>query len=183
MVDVNVDFTLLEDEPINADFTVQPDVEYMADIKVETATKDHDKLDNRDLPDQHPIKAITGLEESLEGLSDDIIAENERAISAEEALSERIENIEETSITEIVGGANIQAVRDGNSVTLNSSSFVFEQGIASDTWEINHNLNKRPSIMLADSSGRVFEADREYVNNNKVIIHLQSATAGFAYLN
>lgn len=183
MVDVNVEFVLGQEEPIEAEFTVEPDVTYKADIEVATAVKDHDKLNHRDYPDQHPIEAITGLESALEGLSDDIVAENERAISAEETLSDRIENIEENAITEIVGGANIEAERDGSSVILNSSSFVFEQGIASDTWEITHNLNKRPSIMLADSSGRVFEADREYVNNNKVIIHLQSATAGFAYLN
>jgi len=31
-----------------------------------TGTAKHDKLINRDLPDQHPITAITGLEEALD---------------------------------------------------------------------------------------------------------------------
>lgn len=34
-------------------------------------TKDHSKLINRDLPDQHPISAITGLEEALENIGKD----------------------------------------------------------------------------------------------------------------
>lgn len=68
MVDVNVDFTLSEDNPVEANFNVQPDVEYTADIKVETAIKDHNKLNNRDLPDQHPIEAITDLKDILERL-------------------------------------------------------------------------------------------------------------------
>lgn len=65
MVDVNVEFTLSEDNPVEANFTVQPDVEYTADIKVETAIKDHEQLENRDLPDQHPIEAITDLRDIL----------------------------------------------------------------------------------------------------------------------
>lgn len=35
-------------------------------------TKDHSKLKNRDLPDQHPISAITGLEEALNNVSKQI---------------------------------------------------------------------------------------------------------------
>lgn len=143
----------------------------------------HDRLVHRDLPDQHPIQAITGLEKALEGVANDIAAETERATEVEQALSDRIDNIEEHSITDIVGGPNIGVEREGSSVTISSQTFVFEQGIASDIWTINHDLNKRPSIQLVDSSGRVFEADKEYTSNNQVIIHLQSATTGFAYLN
>ena len=34
-------------------------------IPVEVPIKDHNKLDNRDLENQHPIKAVTGLEKEL----------------------------------------------------------------------------------------------------------------------
>lgn len=183
MVDVDVDFEIEGNETVNADFEVQPDVTFTADIEVETAVKDHDQLNHRDLPDQHPISAITGLQDSLERLSDNIIAENERAIAAEENLQDQIDDITASAVTDIVGGSNIEVERVGSVVSVGTSTFVFEQGIASDTWAINHNLGKRPSIQLVDSSGRVFEADREYINNNQVVIHLQSATTGFAYLN
>jgi hypothetical protein len=38
--------------------------------RVGGGTKYHDRLENRDLPDQHPIAAITGLEEALDAKVD-----------------------------------------------------------------------------------------------------------------
>lgn len=58
--------------------------------------RNHDELSNRDLADQHPISAITFLQEILEGLdggkadNSDLVAESERAIDAEDALQEQI---------------------------------------------------------------------------------------------
>lgn len=60
--------------------------------------RNHDELSNRDLVDQHPINAITFLQEILEGLdggkadNSDLVAESERAIDAEDALQEQIDS-------------------------------------------------------------------------------------------
>jgi len=116
---------------VNVDFTLTPDVSYIADIKVETATRDHDALINRDLPDQHPISAITGLEEALR----------------------------------------------------RADTFVFEQAVASDTWEIEHNLNKFPSVTIVDSAGTVYYPAVQYIDENNVIVTMNGATTGKAYLN
>lgn len=64
-----------------------------------------------------------------------------------------------------------------------SNTFVFEQGIPATEWVINHNLNKRPSIDLVDYNGEGFEAYREYTSDNQVIIRLDNAGTGYAYLN
>lgn len=64
-----------------------------------------------------------------------------------------------------------------------SHTFVFEQGIASDTWIINHNLDKYPSVTLSNYNGEVFEAYKEYVNENTIIVRLDSAMTGYANLN
>lgn len=64
-----------------------------------------------------------------------------------------------------------------------SNTFIYEQGIPATEWVINHNLNKRPSIDLVDYNGEVFEAFREYTSDNQVIIRLDSAGTGYAYLN
>lgn len=64
-----------------------------------------------------------------------------------------------------------------------SNTFVFEQGIPATEWVINHNLNKRPSIDLVDYNGEVFEAFKEYTSDNQVIIRLDNAGTGYAYLN
>ena len=154
MVDVAVNFTLENDEPVNAEFQVQPDVTFTADIKTETSTIDHTQLVNRSVPNQHPIEAITGLREALDNV---------------------VNNIE--------GGSNIEVARQGDRAIINSATFIFEQGIASDVWVITHNLNKAPSITLVDSSGAEFQARKVYNSLNQVTIYLNGATTGKAYLN
>lgn len=160
MVDVTVNFTLENEEPVNAEFQVQPDVTFTADIKTETSTRRHEELINRDLPDQHPISAITGLREALDESDAKIQTEKEERIAADADLQEQIDNIDVTDDT-----------------------FVYEQGIASDVWVITHNLNKYPSITLVDSAGTVFKAKEEYNSANQVTVYLNGATTGKAYLN
>lgn len=45
-------------------------------------TKDHDQLNNRDLPDQHPISAITGLEEALNSKQDNLNEAQQSAVDS-----------------------------------------------------------------------------------------------------
>lgn len=117
---------------VAVDFRLEPDVTYTADIVVETSVKDHDKLNHRDYPDQHPISAITGLEEAL--------------LNADK-------------------------------------TFVFEQGIASDTWNITHNLNKYPSVTVVDSAGNEVIAEVVYTDTNNCVVTMTAAFKGKAYLN
>lgn len=131
MVDVNVNFTLENEEPIDASFVTNPDVTYTADIKTETSIKDHDKLRNRDLPDQHPIEAITGLDDILNKLW----------------------------------------------------TFTYEQASASDTWRIVHNLGRKPSVVIVDSADNVFYPAVQYIDLNTVLVTMNGATTGKAYLN
>lgn len=87
MVDVNVDFIFENEEPINADFQLEPDVTYTADIMLSSASSFHNDLYNRDLPDQHPIGAITGLEGALGDLETAISDEETRAKAVEDILA------------------------------------------------------------------------------------------------
>ncbi len=126
MVDVNVNFVLGRDEPLRANFELQPDVTYTADIRLSDATRDHTKLYNRDRANQHPMGAITGLEDALSELNtadeqleqaiadeatsrqnaditlqENITAENNRAVEAEEALDNKIDLEVDTRADEI----------------------------------------------------------------------------------
>lgn len=92
----------------------------------------HERLVHRDLPDQHPISAITGLEEAL--------------LNADK-------------------------------------TFVFEQGSASDTWNITHNLDKYPSVTVVDSAGNEVIAEVTYTDTNKCVVKMTAAFKGKAYLN
>lgn len=131
MVDVAVNFTLENDEPVNADFQVQPDVTFTANIETETGTNKHNELLNRDLPEQHPIEAITGLRDILNSLR----------------------------------------------------TFTYEQGEASDTWTIVHNLGRKPTVVVVDSADNVFYPAVQYIGLNTVVVTMNGATTGKAYLN
>lgn len=84
---------------------------------------------------------------------------------------------------EIKGSALIDVSTSGSTARISSKSFMHEQGVASDTWVIEHNLNKYPSITLVDSAGTVFQAVVLYNDLNKCTICMNGATTGKAYLN
>lgn len=106
------------------------------------------------------------------------------AIQAEsDIINARIDDIEQSSITEIVGEGNISATQSDNTVTITAETFVFEQGIPADTWEITHNLNKYPSVTLTDSAGRVFQSEIDYIDTNSLVVYINGAVNGKAYIN
>lgn len=170
MTDYVVDFSL-EDTELNAEFELEEPEEFDAILQLNAAPEKVSQLEN-DLNFQTEEQVAASIE-----AESDII--NARIDSEVETLNTEINKKVET----ITGSPLINVERSGNSVNITSETFVFEQGIASNIWEITHNLNKRPNITLVDSSGREFEAVRDYINDNQVVITLESATTGFAYLN
>lgn len=62
-------------------------------------------------------------------------------------------------------------------------TYVHDQMTASDTWTINHNMGKYPSVSVVDSAGTVCEGAVTYIDNNTVVCHFNGAFSGFAYLN
>ena len=61
--------------------------------------------------------------------------------------------------------------------------FVFEQGVASDVWDIRHDLDKYPSVTVVDSAGNQFFPAVKYIDKNNCTVSLNGATTGKAYLN
>jgi hypothetical protein len=62
------------------------------------------------------------------------------------------------------------------------------QAIASNTWNVNHGLNRFPNITLRDGSGTMMEGEVSYVDTNNVTIVFKKAgvpfaLTGFAYLS
>lgn len=64
-----------------------------------------------------------------------------------------------------------------------TDTYIHEQGIASDTWEIEHNLDKYPSVTLVDTAGTQFQGRVEYIDKNNCTVYMNGATKGKAYLN
>ena len=61
--------------------------------------------------------------------------------------------------------------------------FIFTQGVASDTWVINHNLEKFPSVTIVDSGNNVVVGDVQYNTENKLTVTFNAAFSGKAYIN
>ena len=69
--------------------------------------------------------------------------------------------------------------------TLNKvTHFIHEQGVASNVWIIEHNLNKKPSVTVVDTADEIQVPDTIIYNNKDTItISFLSEFAGKAYLN
>lgn len=62
-------------------------------------------------------------------------------------------------------------------------NFIFTQTVASNTWTINHTLDKFPSVSVVDSAGTEVFGQVQYINLSKITITFSSAFAGEAFLN
>lgn len=63
------------------------------------------------------------------------------------------------------------------------SSYDFVQSIALDTWMINHNLGKYPSVVVVDSEMNNVVGEINYIDVNTLYIRFSEKLAGAAYLN
>ena len=62
-------------------------------------------------------------------------------------------------------------------------NFTYVQGVASTTWNIQHNLGKFPSITVIDTANTVVTGEYTYNDINNVTLTFSAAFAGTAYLN
>ena len=62
-------------------------------------------------------------------------------------------------------------------------TYVHDQISSSQTWTINHNLGKYPSVMIINSAGTVAMGDITYVNENQIIVTFSATFSGKAYCN
>lgn len=67
--------------------------------------------------------------------------------------------------------------------SLTDKYFRYDQSTPATTWEITHNLKKRPSVTVTDSAGSVVEGSVEYIDENNLKITFSAAFSGYAELN
>lgn len=61
-------------------------------------------------------------------------------------------------------------------------AYVHQQGSASATWTINHNLGYRPSVELLNTGSQEIEGDVVHTSVNQTVVTFTSAVAGQARL-
>jgi uncharacterized membrane protein YkoI len=57
------------------------------------------------------------------------------------------------------------------------------QSAASTTWNVAHNLDKKPSVSIADSADNILYGEITHTDLNNLVITLSAATSGKAYIN
>lgn len=61
--------------------------------------------------------------------------------------------------------------------------YVHEQNSSSNTWTINHGMNKYPSVSVQDSAGTTVIGEITYNDKNTITLTFSGAFSGKAYLN
>ena len=63
------------------------------------------------------------------------------------------------------------------------TTYYFVQGVPSDTWVIDHNLGRHPSVTVVDSGGTQVYGEVLYNSNNRLTLIFSNQFSGQAYLN
>ena len=92
------------------------------------------------------------------------------------------------NLTNLFGNGNLDLNKfyDFAVFTLSSQgapTFVFTQGAAATTWNIQHNLGKFPSVSVVNNNDIVINGGVTYIDNNNVQLNFSAGFAGKAYLN
>jgi len=67
---------------------------------------------------------------------------------------------------------------------INDSSFIYTQGIASDFWDITHNIGKFPSVEVVDTANTsILGFEINYINKDRLTLSFITPFAGKAFLN
>jgi hypothetical protein len=66
---------------------------------------------------------------------------------------------------------------------VNLVSFQYEKQTNANIWNITHNLNFKPNIIVMDYGSNQVECDIEYVNQNQVRLTFSEVVSGYAYLS
>jgi hypothetical protein len=63
------------------------------------------------------------------------------------------------------------------------SGYVHYQSIPSAVWAVNHNLNKRASVVVVDSAENIVVGEVQYNSDNQITLTFAGAFSGKAYFN
>jgi hypothetical protein len=61
--------------------------------------------------------------------------------------------------------------------------YIHEQGVASEVWAVAHNLGKRPSVSVTNTSHNLVYGYVDHLDDNNLTVTFKYATAGKAYCN
>lgn len=113
---------------------------------------------------------------------------NTETVSVVEIDKSTLEISIEKNLTEVVisqeqGPQGIPGPAGPAGESADAVSYRHIQSVASNSWEINHNLGWYPNITVVDSAGSVVEGEIDYVSENNLTLSFSSSFSGIAYLS
>ena len=75
------------------------------------------------------------------------------------------------------------AITDISDSTGEDKTYVHSQKVASDTWNVKHDLNKFPSVSVVDSANTLVVCDIDYINENELVVRSKAPFSGTCYCN
>ena len=105
-------------------------------------------------------------------------------LQLETSLQEQIQSALQPgdNISELNNDAGYITVSDLPTI-VNDKNYIHNQVVASGTWQIQHNLDKFPSISVVDSGDNLVVGEVKYIDLNNVLITFTSVFSGKAYFN
>jgi hypothetical protein len=62
-------------------------------------------------------------------------------------------------------------------------AYTHNQGVASSTWNVTHNLGFYPNVTVQDSAGTIYEGEVTYTTSDSLVLTFSSSFSGKAYLS
>lgn len=75
------------------------------------------------------------------------------------------------------------AITDISDSTGEDKTYVHSQKVASDTWNVKHDLNKFPSVSVVDSANTLVVCNIDYINENELVVRSKAPFSGTCYCN
>ena len=85
--------------------------------------------------------------------------------------------------TEIRDKINSLQSQIGGLTSGSDSNYIHNQSQSLEVWNINHNLNKYPSVTIVDTAGSVVEGEITFISLNEIRVAFSSPFSGKAILN
>jgi len=143
---------------------------------------------NTQMPQTSPV-TLTYLQRLV---GRDIIIQDERSLGRYgvytlTSLNQVNNNVYDMALTYITGNATLQALQyysiQIDEVENGDKHFEFTQGIPSTSWQIQHNLDKFPSVSAVNINDVQVFGEVEYIDKNNLNLHFTAGFSGKAYLN
>lgn len=103
------------------------------------------------------------------------------------AIREETTKVEEKTIVSVCNEEYIPGYATVVELTQDcfcDATFVYDQVVSADVWNVCHNLGKKPSVAVVNGLGQVITtASVEHIDNNILIVTLPAPATGKAYLN